>query len=659
MARSCPCLFFTLLLLFANLFAADIEKALVFNLDQAQILDQFGKAAGTALSDDELAALAKIAENVGDTVKVLVIPVEWTNRPHTYEVTTLDSFFFSRDVYPGGSVADYFHEVSYGRVAIVGTVLPWQNAGFYNGGEDFESLLPGLDASVDFSAYDANGDGSADAVVFLRSGTGEEDSHDPNDIWSYAMIYGIGGGPGPFDGVHVSRWNTSQELRPLHDSLNPSALLSTDSLNTIRVFCHELSHNLGLPDLYDYDDKLVFASYNTPHDNNDHPVYDWDLMGYGGYGYFSIKSPSPSHLCGWSKTALGWLDPIELSGDQPNVVIYDLETHEDSSVYRIALNDQGTEYFLLEYRNPYSTAQFDKTDSDFSSWFFTDLTFGPDTLDHGLLITHVDETVSGYWTNNGTPNYMHYRVMVEDAGYNPARPETFNPEGRVTDSAQWWYPWETRKGALFDDITPFQNEFGPGTTPNSNSYWTGPTGVSVRVDSIVGDRLYASVENPNDFDLDDDQVLDGLDNCPTLANQDQVNSDGDALGDACDNCPGLANVNQEDGDSDGVGDLCDNCPNVANPDQADNNGNGIGDLCDANACCVGATGNISGDAADEVNLTDVTMLINHLFVTFEPLLCPAEANVSGDAAGDVNLTDVTILVNHLFITHELVADCIY
>ncbi len=565
-------------LLLPGIAHADVSQAIVTDIPQEEIIAMFGKAAGSALTPEDSAIIAKQRFD-GDTLRVVAILVEWSDRPGIYSRETIDSMLFSRNVYPTGSMADWFHENTYGQLTVSGDVIDWYNAGTYNPNFDFETILPALDAFVDFSQYDANGDNVADAVIFVRSGTGEEDSHDPNDIWSYAYIYQLGYGPGPFDGVMISRWNTSPELRPLHNPVNPIELTGVDTLNSIRVFCHETTHNLGYWDLYDYDDKLEFSTFTTPNDNNDHPVYDWDIMGYGGYGYFSIKSDNPSHMCGYTKMTLGFIEPTILTGEHQEVVIAAIETSQFNSLFKIPISSDGLEYFLLEYRNPRSSAQFDKTDSDFSSWFFPYLALGADTLDRGLLITHVDDHLP-YWSNNGTPTYPHYRVAVEDAGYNPGMDYTSNPNGTVSDSAQWWYPFETRKGALFSDDVLFQDEFTPTSVPNSSTYDLGSSGVVVRVDYIAGDLLVAYVNNPNIFDDDGDGIANFADNCPGAFNPDQFNDDEDSLGNECDNCDSVSNPLQEDYDNDGFGNACDNCIWVFNPDQLDDDEDGLGNACD-------------------------------------------------------------------------------
>ncbi len=109
-----------------------------------------------------------------------------------------------------------------------------------------------------------------------------------------------------------------------------------------------------------------------------------------------------------------------------------------------------------------------------------------------------------------------------------------------------------------------------------------------------------------DDDDDDDGILDDVDNCPTAANPAQLNLDGDALGDVCDddddddgvlddvdNCPTVANAFQVDHDDDGLGNPCDpdddndgiddgpdNCPGVPNLDQLNTDGDDEGDACD-------------------------------------------------------------------------------
>lgn len=72
------------------------------------------------------------------------------------------------------------------------------------------------------------------------------------------------------------------------------------------------------------------------------------------------------------------------------------------------------------------------------------------------------------------------------------------------------------------------------------------------------------------LDTDQDGVPDVRDNCPAVANSNQLDTDQDGLGDACDT----------DDDNDGDLDGADNCPLIANPNQLDSDADGIGDACD-------------------------------------------------------------------------------
>jgi hypothetical protein len=78
-------------------------------------------------------------------------------------------------------------------------------------------------------------------------------------------------------------------------------------------------------------------------------------------------------------------------------------------------------------------------------------------------------------------------------------------------------------------------------------------------------------------------------------------------------------------------------------------------LVPSSGCCVGKTGdvNLSGDCT----LTDLSQIINYLFVTFSPVACPAAGNTTGDSACEITLTDLTRLVNFLFVTFDPPADC--
>ncbi len=154
--------------------------------------------------------------------------------------------------------------------------------------------------------------------------------------------------------------------------------------------------------------------------------------------------------------------------------------------------------------------------------------------------------------------------------------------------------------------------------------------------------------NTDQADGDTDTIGDECDNCPTVANLNQDDVDTDDVGDVCDNCPDNANTDQANNDTDVYGNVCDNCPDVDNPDQADTDSDGIGDAC----CCVGTRGNCDGiiGPSGEIDVNDLSALVDYLFKSGPDMGCPDEGNVDGQdgPSGPSDVNDLTYLVDYLF-----------
>ena len=109
-----------------------------------------------------------------------------------------------------------------------------------------------------------------------------------------------------------------------------------------------------------------------------------------------------------------------------------------------------------------------------------------------------------------------------------------------------------------------------------------------------------------------------------------------------------------DTDLDGIEDAHDNCPLVSNPDQVDSDSDGRGDRC----TCIGATGNVDCDENDRVDISDLSALIDRLYISFSPLGCAAEANIDGDPEGQIDISDLSALIDFLYISFTPPRPCL-
>jgi hypothetical protein len=74
-------------------------------------------------------------------------------------------------------------------------------------------------------------------------------------------------------------------------------------------------------------------------------------------------------------------------------------------------------------------------------------------------------------------------------------------------------------------------------------------------------------------------------------------------------------------------------------------------------CCIERVGNIDGSEDNLVTMADLTVLIDHLFISLAPLVCFDAGNVDMSADGLVTMSDLTVLIDHLFITLTPLPEC--
>ena len=282
--------------------------------------------------------------------KALVILAEFSDTTFTIQNTNqvftnylMNEGHFSEIAYAQNKnykgVRGYFKDCSYGQFTptfdVVGPVkLPKPQTVYGAGRNDRPDLLledacSAVDNIVDFSQYDANGDGLVDLVYIIYAGhSANISSNKETDIWPKSGTISISK---TFDGKSIGRYGVSNELAGKENKKKEK-----ETINGIGLFCHEFSHTLGLPDIY--------ALPGTPAADQDNQGMEyWDLMD-GGTEVQYGRVPSP--YLAWEREAMGWMAIDELTSDQQ---VTDLKSLENGGkAYKILNKNVANEFIVLQ-----------------------------------------------------------------------------------------------------------------------------------------------------------------------------------------------------------------------------------------------------------------------------------------------------------------------
>jgi immune inhibitor A len=284
----------------------------------------------------QLLRLAKVRSKgfaAAETIKALVLCVDFSDNVHTYSKGKFDTLLFTQGyVHPTGSLRDYYLENSYGQHDPQGGVHDWirmdSSYAYYTAGSNglygtyprnarglVRDALLKADATVNFQDYDHNHDNIIDGLMVVHAGPGAEETGDPNDIWSH-------------------RWTLDSQLildgvKILDYTMQPETH-SNGSLIDIGVFCHEWGHFLGI-NWEEYDSEVQGEGLG-----------DWSVMATGCYNSSGRK---PAHHSGFAKYFLGWTTLETVLSNRTNQEILQAETSPIS--YRLWTSGSVGHEFLI------------------------------------------------------------------------------------------------------------------------------------------------------------------------------------------------------------------------------------------------------------------------------------------------------------------------
>lgn len=317
--------------------------------------------------------------------KALVILVNFqdthfleNSTPQLYE-SILNQTGFNESPFVG-SAHDYFTNQSNGlfnlSFDVAGPVTLAHPYAYYGANDDSngedshpeEMVIEACKAiatTTDFSKYDWDGDGEVEQVFVVYAGHGEADYDNPDLIWPHK--WSLSASPHKkalkISGEKINVYACASELNHL------------GHIAGIGAFCHEFSHCLGLPDMY-----------NTTNTKDNGIGYN-SLMAAGSYlggGY------CPCGYSAYEKTSCGWITPKTLNND---TIISNLNTTINNAEAYIIYNDANNdEYYIIENRQ---RTGWDK--------------YLPNS---GMLAMHIDYSKEDWENNTVNSETDHHRISA-------------------------------------------------------------------------------------------------------------------------------------------------------------------------------------------------------------------------------------------------------
>lgn len=270
-----------------------------------------------------------------------------------------------------GAIREYFRDQSAGQFTpdfhVIGPVTLDNGYAYYgkNGSSKDTNINSFFKDGIkkaqelvnEWNMFDNDGNGTVDMAFFVFAGEGENAyniSTRPEAadyIWPKEMASG-----GTIDGVEYGCYACCNETY----KGNPDG---------IGVFVHELSHALGLPDLYDYNYVAFGMDY-------------WDIMDSGCY---CNDGKVPCGYSAYEKDFMGWQSLNALDTDTPEHLVLE-PLHAGGQAYKMVNPGNANEYYILENRQTGLWDSFIGKGTE-------------KTKMHGMLITHIDYLELS-WRNN-------------------------------------------------------------------------------------------------------------------------------------------------------------------------------------------------------------------------------------------------------------------